>query len=91
MNHDTELKAVYTIVERKEARNIWIRIGIGFVNQDGSINVRLDAVPVNGRLHIRNFQKKEHQNDHWSRWQTDPAPEHQPDGLQNAGTTQHSF
>lgn len=54
------LKAVYTIVEREGTKgNRWVRIGIGFVNQDGSINVRLDAVPINGRLHVRDHQKKE--------------------------------
>ncbi len=54
------LKAVYTIVEREGTKgNRWVRIGIGFVNNDGSINVRLDAVPINGRLHVRDHQKKE--------------------------------
>lgn len=74
MNYDTQLKAVYTIVERKEARNIWIRVGIGFVNGDGSINIRLDAVPVDGRLHVRNFQKKESSQEQGSRWQKDGSP-----------------
>ncbi len=46
-------KAVYTIVERGHSRKHWLRIGVAFVNRDGSLNVRLDAVPVNGQLHIR--------------------------------------
>lgn len=45
-------KAVYTIVERG-SRKHWLRIGVAFVNRDGSLNVRLDAVPINGQLHIR--------------------------------------
>jgi hypothetical protein len=44
---------VYTIVERGPERRHWLRIGIAFVNRDGSLNVRLDAIPANGQLHIR--------------------------------------
>lgn len=48
-------KAVYTIVERQDgtSKKFWLRIGAAFVNRDGSLNVRLDAMPVNGTLHIR--------------------------------------
>ncbi len=46
--------AVYTIVEReREGKKIWVRIGSAFRNRDGSLNARLDAVPTNGQLHIR--------------------------------------
>jgi hypothetical protein len=51
-------KAVYTIAERN-GRKHWVRIGIAFVNRDGSYNVRLDAVPVNGSLHIRDASPRE--------------------------------
>lgn len=45
---------IYTIVDReREGRKFWVRIGTAFRNQDGSLNARLDAVPVNGTLHIR--------------------------------------
>ncbi len=54
-----QLKAVYTIVERPNAKSRWVRIGIGFVNHDGSVNVRLDAMPVNGTLHIRDHRRLE--------------------------------
>ena len=56
------LKDVYTISERSEgldAKDRWCRVGIGFVNRDDSINVVLDAVPVNGRLHIRSRKPAE--------------------------------
>jgi len=48
----------YTIVDRKDdehpdRKSLWIQIGIAFVNRDGSINVRLNALPMNGTLHIR--------------------------------------
>lgn len=44
---------VYTIVDRGNNRKVWLRVGLAFVNRDGSLNVRLDAVPINGQLHIR--------------------------------------
>jgi hypothetical protein len=45
---------VYTIVEReRDGKKFWVRIGAAFRNRDGSMNVMLDAVPVNGTMHIR--------------------------------------
>ena len=54
----SETLGVYTIVDRKndeqpERKTLWIHIGIAFINRDGSVNVRLNALPVNGTLHIR--------------------------------------
>lgn len=52
-----DLKYVYTIVEREGLeKNQWIRIGVAFVNKDQSLNLRLDAFPVNGTLHVRDPQ-----------------------------------
>lgn len=51
-------KVVYTPVERG-GRTIWIRVGTAFPNRDGSWNVKLDALPVNGTLHIRDADPKE--------------------------------
>lgn len=45
-------KVVYAIVERGPRKH-WLRIGMAFVNRDGSLNVRLDAMPLSGQLHIR--------------------------------------
>lgn len=47
--------AVYTVAESEE-RSIWRRIGAGFVAKDGSINLYLEALPVNGRLHVREIE-----------------------------------
>ena len=52
------LKVVYTITERGE-RNFWNKIGVGHVNRDGSINIKLDAVPVNGTMHIRDWTARD--------------------------------
>jgi len=45
---------VYTIIERPSMdKSFWLRIGRAFVNRDGSFNMNLDALPVNGKLHLR--------------------------------------
>lgn len=52
------VKYVYTIVEREGLdKPQWIKIGLAFVNKDSSLNVRLDAFPMNGTLHVRDPQK----------------------------------
>ena len=53
----SKFKVVYTIVERaKDGKKFWVKVGAAFPNRDGSINVRLDAMPVNGELQIRDYQ-----------------------------------
>jgi hypothetical protein len=48
----TETRTVYAITERGE-KSYWTRIGIAYVNRDGSLTCRLDALPVSGTLQIR--------------------------------------
>lgn len=50
--------AVYTIIENGEGRNFWRLIGDAFTNRDESITVLLDALPINGWLHIREAMEK---------------------------------
>lgn len=40
-------------VKKTQNGAIWNRAGSAFINQDGSINVLLDMLPMDGRLHIR--------------------------------------
>ncbi len=48
------IKEVFTIREgRPEQGSFWKRIGVAFENSDGSWNVVLDALPLDGKLHIR--------------------------------------
>ncbi|MCK5691164.1 hypothetical protein KAI87_17905 [Myxococcota bacterium] len=55
----TKIKAVYTIIEdEKLEKPIFRRIGTAFVNRDDSLNLVLDALPVSGRLHVRNIEPK---------------------------------
>ena len=58
MKESITIKEVFAISEGKEGTTRWTRVGIGFVNRDGSINVVLDAVPLNGRLQIRDRKTK---------------------------------
>lgn len=63
MKESITLKDVFAISEKElgsTGKERWTKIGIGFVNRDNSINVVLDAIPLNGRLQIRErkpFQK----------------------------------
>ena len=60
MLENNKVKIAYTVVERnKDGRKFWVRVGAAFVNRDGSLNVRLDAMPVNGELQIRDYQPRE--------------------------------
>ncbi len=61
------VKDVFTISEQNkrgsdESGERWTKIGIGFVNRDNSINIVLDANPVNGRLHIRDRRSAQSKN-----------------------------
>lgn len=53
---------VYTIVEKPGAKGIWLEIGVAGVNRDGSISGKLDALPVNGQVHIREVEQRSNEN-----------------------------
>lgn len=57
---------VFSIREAKvkgEQSSFWTRCGVGFVNKDGSINVKLDLIPIDGKLHIREPKPKTEKQD----------------------------
>ncbi len=47
-------KIVYAIVQRA-GRSIWLRVGRGWSNRDGSLNLELDAIPLTGVLQVRDL------------------------------------
>lgn len=52
--------SVYTIVEgKKDQKDYWLRVGSAWENSDGSINIDLKALPVNGRLQVRQPKEDE--------------------------------
>ena len=54
----SKMKTVYTVVERG-GKSYWSKMGVGFVNRDGSINIKLDGNPINGTLQVRDYEPRE--------------------------------
>jgi hypothetical protein len=54
----TPFKVAYVITERND-KQYWNRIGVAFTNKDGSINVKLDALPTAGQLQLRDYEPRE--------------------------------
>jgi len=50
----SKMKIAYVVTQRG-TNKYWTRIGVAFVNKDGSINVKLEAVPVSGEIHVRDY------------------------------------
>lgn len=48
---------VYTVVDREGGgRSYWTKIGTATTNRDGSLSIKLDALPVNGSLQVRDIE-----------------------------------
>jgi hypothetical protein len=54
----TKYKVCYVITERND-KSYWNRIGVAFINKDGSLNVKLDALPIGGQMQIRDYEPRE--------------------------------
>ena len=54
----SKMKIAYVVTQRG-TNKYWTRIGVAFVNKDGSMNVKLEAVPVNGEIHVRDYVPRE--------------------------------
>lgn len=55
---NSKMKYVY-VISGKGERKFWTKVGVAFVNRDGSLNCKLDSLPIDGELHIRDFTPKE--------------------------------
>jgi hypothetical protein len=55
----SRMKIVY-VISQNSKKKYWTRIGVAFVNSDGSLNVRLEAVPVSGEMQIRDYVPRDH-------------------------------
>jgi hypothetical protein len=53
------MKAVFAVIDRGAGKSYWTRIGVGFVNRDGSITLKLDAIPINGTIQVREWESRE--------------------------------
>ena len=58
----TKLKICYVITKSGNKR-YWNRIGVAFMNSDGSINVKLDSLPVSGEFQIRDYVASPQEDD----------------------------
>jgi hypothetical protein len=56
---------VFSIKEGKEKNSgsTWVRVGAAFINRDGSMNIYLDALPLEGKLHVRESEKRDSASD----------------------------
>lgn len=51
--------AVFSIKKsQKSGSSIWTRAGNAVVNNDGSISVKLEVLPIDGTLHVREAAEK---------------------------------
>ncbi len=50
--------AVFSIKKPQKGSSIWTRAGYAMVNNDGSIAVHLDVLPLDGTLHVREAGEK---------------------------------
>lgn len=46
-------------LDHGERKSIWVRAGSAWVNRDGSINVYLDVLPLDGKLHVREVEPQQ--------------------------------
>lgn len=42
-----------------DKKSFWTKVGVAFENKDGSYSINLSAIPVNGRLQMRDPKPKE--------------------------------
>jgi hypothetical protein len=52
--------AVFSI-RKNRGGSIWVRAGSAFINRDGSLNLYLDVLPLDGTLHVREPGEKREQ------------------------------
>lgn len=55
---EKNLWIAYNITE-KNGKNFWNRVGVAFTNTDGSINVKLESLPINGEIQLRKHVPRE--------------------------------
>ena len=58
---EENVKEVYAVIQKNGSKKkpFWQKVGVAFDNSDGSLNVLLNCIPLDGRLHIREAKKKD--------------------------------
>jgi hypothetical protein len=62
MEQTSTPKDVFQIRE-DGGKSYWTKIGAAFTNRDGSLNAYLDALPLNGKIQIRDRKPKKKENE----------------------------
>jgi hypothetical protein len=57
---------VFSIRTTKNNETIWVKAGVAFVNRDHSMNLYLDVLPMEGKLHVRQTGEKNQTQNHAS-------------------------
>ena len=52
---ETRKKHSVYVVNERDSVSRWTLIGIGYTNADGTITLKLDALPLSGTLHVRDY------------------------------------
>lgn len=59
-NANTTMWTAYHISERN-GKGYWNRVGIAFLNRDSSINIKLETLPLDGKIQLRDVRQNNHQ------------------------------
>lgn len=57
-----DFKEVWTVVEGKDGKDHWQKLGAAFENRDGSQTILLNAMPFDGKLIVRERRAFEDRN-----------------------------
>jgi hypothetical protein len=60
--NQAKVKFIYVITGKGD-KKYWTKVGVAFVNRDGSLNCKLDSLPIGGELHIRDYVPRERDED----------------------------
>ena len=58
MTEKKSYKVVFALNER-DGKTFWTRVGVAWPNRDGSLTLQLDAIPVGGKLQVREPQERD--------------------------------
>ena len=52
-NKRYQVFSIREVTEKNEKKSVWVKAGSAWVNRDASINIYLDVLPLDGKLHVR--------------------------------------
>ncbi|MFO0601053.1 MAG: hypothetical protein U0228_37435 [Myxococcaceae bacterium] len=54
--------SIKEVIENENKKSIWVKAGSAWANRDGSMNVYLDVLPLDGKLHVREPMPEQRQS-----------------------------